>query len=133
MRRMAQVSLHDTSCCSSVGDFLKVQGWLRRAQKLFPSFVAALKADGAEFKEKEEALVDVSVHPPRADPAKPYLPSRYTWPIARVPGVEVYYNHSSSSCNTANTMRTRELGKHVLVLFIYDYATVCGRAVSQGN
>ncbi|CAL5221318.1 g3490 [Coccomyxa viridis] len=27
------------------------------AQKLFPSFVAALKADGAEFKEKEEALV----------------------------------------------------------------------------
>lgn len=58
-----------------------MQGWLRRAQKLFPSFVAALKADGPEFKEKEEALVGVS-SPLQAHPAQPCLPSHAVWPIA---------------------------------------------------
>ena len=31
-----------------------------RAQKLFPNFIAALKADGGDFKGKEADLVDVS-------------------------------------------------------------------------
>jgi hypothetical protein len=33
-----------------------------RAQKLFPNFIAALKADGGSFKEKERDLVNVSLY-----------------------------------------------------------------------
>lgn len=35
---------------------------MRRAQKLFPNFIAALKADGDDFKAKEGDLVNVRLY-----------------------------------------------------------------------